>query len=168
MHNYSSVTNPSAVDKVEENILQEIASGNYVEVNDKPLIISALGAVPKPDSDDIRIIHDCSMPPGRGVNSYIEIEKQRFETLDDAVHSVKRGYFLAKVDLRHAYRSIPVHPNNYQALGLKWKFKGATATSYFVDTRLPFGGSSAPGICHRITQAVKGMKKRRGFHVIVI
>ena len=80
----------------------------------KPTIISALGAVPKPDSDDLRLIHDCSMPPKLGVNSYIDIEKQKFQTVDDAVQSIQRGYYLAKVDLRHAYRFVPVHPSNYR------------------------------------------------------
>ena len=59
------------------------------------------------------------MPPGQGVNSYIEIEKQKFQTLDDAVKLIKQGYYMAKIDLRHAYRSVPVHPSNYNALGLK-------------------------------------------------
>ena len=133
----------------------------------KPVIISALGAIPKADSEDLRLIHDCSMPPGRGVNSYIDIDKQKFSTIDDAVRSIEHGYFLAKVDLRHAYRSVPVHPSNYKALGLKWRFKGSRCFTYFVDTRLPFGGRSAPGIFHRLTQAVYRMMKRRGFVVIV-
>ena len=167
MHNYFSTTNPDAVEKVEEALLSEIAAGNYVPVNHKPTIVSALGAVPKPDSDELRLIHDCSMPPKLGVNSYINIEKQKFQTVDDAVKVVKRGYFLAKVDLRHAYRSVPVHPSNYKALGLKWRFKGTRVFSYFVDTRIPFGGRSAPGIFHRLTQAVRRMMERRGFLVIV-
>ena len=74
---------------------------------------------------------------------------------------------MAKVDLRHAYRSVPVHPANFKALGLKWRFKGRQAFTYLVDTRLPFGGRSAPGIFHRLTQAVRRMMKRRGFLVIV-
>ena len=133
----------------------------------KPTIISALGAVPKPDSDDLRLIHDCSMPPKLGVNSYIDIEKQKFQTVDDAVQSIQRGYYLAKVDLRHAYRSVPVHPSNYKALGLTWRFKGNRSFTYLVNTRLPFGGRSAPGIFHRLTQAVRHMMKWRGFLVIV-
>jgi len=64
------------------------------------------------------------MPPGKGVNSYIEIEKQSFQTLDDAAKLIGKSFFIAKVDLRRAYRSVPVHPSNYQALGLKWRFQG--------------------------------------------
>ena len=167
MHNYFSTTNPDAADKVEETLLSEITAGNYKPVAGKPTIVSALGAVPKPDSNDLRLIHDCSMPPKLGVNSYINIEKQKFQTVDDAVKSIKRGYFLAKVDLRHAYRSVPVHPSNYKALGLKWQFKGALSHTYLVDTRLPFGGRSAPGIFHRLTQSVQRMMERRGYIVVV-
>ena len=59
MNNYNSVLNPEAVDKVEATIIEEIADGNYVVSPTKPIIVSALGAVPKPDSDELRIIHDC-------------------------------------------------------------------------------------------------------------
>ena len=81
--------------------------------------------------------------------------------------SICRGYFLAKVDLRHTYRSVPVHPSNFKALGLRWKFKGHSHFTYLVDTRLPFGGCSAPGIFYRLTQAIRRMMACRGFIVIV-
>jgi len=168
MHNYHSTTNPGAHASVEAVIRQEIADGNYVPVSFKPVIVSALGAVPKADSQELRLIHDCSMPCSQGVNSYINITKEKFQTVDDAVSLIGNNYFLAKVDLRHAYRSIPVHPANYPALGLKWKFKGDSSFSYLVDTRLPFGASSAPGIFHRITQAVKRMMARRGHSSLVV
>lgn len=154
MNNYSSAVNPLARSRVEATILEEVAAGNYVICPQKPTIVSAIGAVPKPDSLELRLIHDCSMPPGKGVNTYIDIEKQRFQTIDDAMQVIKHGYYLAKVDLRHAYRSVPVHPANYPALGLKWRFSGDSFHTFLIDTRLPFGGRSAPGIFHRLTQSV--------------
>ncbi|XP_057307364.1 uncharacterized protein LOC130645393 [Hydractinia symbiolongicarpus] len=108
------------------------------------------------------------MPVGKGVNTYIDIEKQKFQTIDDACAMIKQGYFMAKVDLRHAYRSVPVHPSNYAALGLKWRFSGSTQYSYLVDTRLPFGGRSAPGIFHRLTQSVRRMMLRQGFPLVIV
>lgn len=168
MHNYFSSVNPTASSQVEKVLREEIAAGNYVISATKPLIVSALSAIPKPDTSEIRLIHDCSMPPGNGVNSYIDIERQKFQTLDEAARLLKPGYFMAKVDLRHAYRSVPVHPSNWPALGLKWKFKGDKNFTYLVDTRLPFGGKSAPGIFHRLTQAVRRMMARRGFSLMVV
>ena len=167
MHNYNSAVNPQARQKVETAIKEELTAGNYVICSAKPTIVSALGAVPKPDSDEIRLIHDCSMPPRLGVNSYIEIDKQHFSTIDDAVKLITPNCFIAKIDLRHAYRSVPVHPSNYKALGLKWLFSSASSFTYMVDTRLPFGSRSAPGIFHRITQSVRRMMENRGYTVIV-
>ena len=135
----------------------------------KPTLVSALGAVPKPDSDELRLIHDCSMPPSKGVNSYVpNIDKLRFQTIDDAIKLLDEGYFLAKIDLCHAYRSVPIHPQNYAAMGPKWIFEGDLVPTYFIDTRLPFGRQRAPGIFHRLTQSVRHTMLRRGFLGIVV
>ena len=148
--------------------MEELAAGNYRIVQSKPTIVSALGAVPKPDSDDLRIIHDCSMPQGRGVNSFIDIEKQKFQTLDDATKLIGKDFYIAKVDLRRAYRSVPVHPTNFPALGLKWRFNDDRRSTYLIDTRLPFGARSAPGIFHRITQSVRRMMLKKGISGVVV
>lgn len=37
-----------------------------------------------------------------------------------------------------------------------------------MDTRLPFGGKSAPSIFHRITQSIRRMMSRRGFHNVIV
>jgi len=167
MSNYHSTTSPDKHASVEAIIRQEIAAGNFLVTSQKPTIISALGAVPKADSSELRLIHDCSMPHGRGVNSYIQIEKQHFQTLDDAVACISKGSYLAKIDLRHAYRSIPVHPSNHHALGLKWSFSlSASTPTYFIDTCLSFESSSSPGIFHRITQSIRRMMARRGDTVV--
>ena len=167
-NNYHSATNPLVREKVESTIQAEISEGNYKVSSVKPLIISALGSVQKPDSSDIRLIHDCSMPKGKGLNSYITFEHHKFSTIDDAVKLTKPGYFLAKIDLHHAYRSIPLHPSSYRATGLKWKFSNHSHFTYLFDTRLPFGASSSPSIFHRVTQSVKRMMHRRGFHGILV
>ena len=74
----------------------------------------------------------------------------------------------AKIDLRHTYRSVHIHPDNYEATGLKWRFGDSRHFTYFVDTRLPYGGRRAPGIFNRLTQAVKCMMARRGYRAIVV
>eukprot|EP00111_Clytia_hemisphaerica_P008204 TCONS_00023895-protein len=112
MDNYNSAIDQGSKAKVEATILGELAAGNYIIATEKPVIVSALGAVQKPDSEDLRLIHDCSMPHGMGVNSYIDIEKQPFQILDDACRLIGKDFFIAKIDLRHAYRSVPVHPSN--------------------------------------------------------
>ena len=167
MNNYKSAT-VAHKEKVEETIRKEIAKGNYQLVHDKPTIVSAIGAVPKPDSDDVRLIHDCSMPQGQGVNDYICPEKFSFQTLDDALKLVKPDSYMAKIDLSSAYRSVNVHPSSYQALGLKWKFQGDDTYKYMFDTKLCFGAKNAPEIFHRLTQSVKRMMAKRGFPNLVV
>ncbi len=53
---------------VENQIDREMAEGNYKAVDDKPIIFSAQGPVPK--RRDIRLIHDCRHPVGAAVNDY--------------------------------------------------------------------------------------------------
>lgn len=168
MNNYKSATNSINRHKVEQTIRDEIAEGNYVITNDKPTIISALGAIPKPDSDEVRLIHDCSRPQGSAVNDYIITKSFKFQTLDDAIKLLQPHYYMAKIDLRHAYRSVPIHPDNYKATGLKWRFSGHTHDTYMYDTRLPFGAKSSPAIFHRITQSVRRMMERKGFPDVVV
>ena len=80
MHNYKSSTDSIVRDKVEE-----------VIVKDKPVIVSALGAIPKSGSLGVRLIHDCNMSKGKGFNMYSEINHFKFQTLDDATARLLYG-----------------------------------------------------------------------------
>ena len=119
MNNYKSTTAPAVRDQVEATVLEEIQEGNYIVTDKKPTIISALGAIPKPDSSEVRLIHDCSMPAAKGLNVYADIDHFSFQKLEDATKLLEPGYFMSKVDICHAYRSIPIHRDNYRATGLK-------------------------------------------------
>ena len=88
-------------------------------VDKKPTITSALKPVLKPDSNEIRLIRDCSQPKGSALSDYAEIDSFKFQSLDDAIALLREGYYMAKIDLCHAYRTVHIHPNNYQATGLK-------------------------------------------------
>ncbi|XP_073230232.1 uncharacterized protein [Porites lutea] len=70
-NNYKSATSAVHKPKVEQTMLGELSDGNYVVTDIKPTIIRVLGAIPKPDSSDVRLIHDCSRPPGWALNDYI-------------------------------------------------------------------------------------------------
>ena len=142
LENYKSATNEHNFSKVEKQIIAEVRAGRYQVSVEKSKLISALGAVPQKDSADVRIIHDCSRPAGFAVNDYAApSEKQSFQTLDDALALIKPGYFMAKINLKQAYRSVRVHPAEYDVLGLKWSFSSNSEKSftYMHDTRLPFG-----------------------------
>ena len=161
--NYKSATSADVKAAVEQTILSKISEGNYVITESKPTIVSALGAIPKPNSSEVRLIHDCSRPHGQALNDYISTHSFKFQTLDDAIALLKPNYFMAKIDLRHAYHSVAIHPSNFAATGLQWCFNGDDHPTYFYDTRLPFGAKSSPEIFHGLTQSVCRMMVRPGF-----
>ena len=119
-----------------------------------PTTVSALGAIPRPDYDGIRLIHDCSQPEGNGLSTYAEIDKFSFQSLEDAITLPGPHYYMEKINLRNAYRTIPIHKSNFQATGLKWKFRNSHTFAYFMDTRLPFGGCRVPKIISTINNEI--------------
>lgn len=164
MDNYASTSQNK--EAVEKQILTEISEGRYVKTPHKPQLISALGAIPKPDGG-IRLIHDCSQPQGKALNDYVQEKWDiKYQTVKSALPHIKPGYYMAKVDLKSAYRSVGILPSQTQYTGLKWKFSGESEYTYLYDSALPFGARKSPGIFHRLTQSVTRMMKRRGFTVI--
>ena len=97
-----------------------------IVTNAKPTIVSALGAIPKPDSDKIRLIHDCSRPQHSNVNFYSDTKQHySYVTVDKAVSLIKSNAYLAKIVLKSAYRHVPLHPSNYTATALAWRTRRA-------------------------------------------
>ena len=153
-------------DQASKQILHEIGMGNYEVVSEPPDIVSPLGVIAKPDGG-VRLIHDCSMPPGKAVNDYsTEDWHQKFSRVDDAAALVTEGCFMAKVDIQSAYRHVRISKHSQRVTGLKWQFGDKTV--YLKDTKLCFGSRLAPGIFHRLTQAVKRMLKRKGLSATVV
>ena len=133
----------------------------------KPTIVSALGAILKPNNKDVRLIHDCSRPIGLGLNSYATLpEKMRYQTVQEACELLDSHGYMAKVDLKSAYRSVALHPSQYEYTGLKWTFTGDNHPTYIIDKRLCFGARLSPGHFNRLTQAVCRMMKRCGYKTI--
>jgi hypothetical protein len=163
-HKSASPGSPSFAE-ADKQVRQEIANGNYILAESPPTIVSPLGAIPKADGG-VRLIHDCSRPAGKAVNDYAgEVDRQKFQSVDDAARLVGRGYYMAKVDLKSAYRSVGISTHSQSVTGLKWIIDGTT--KYFYDSKLPFGSKLAPGIFHRLSQAMRRMLARQGIFNIV-
>jgi hypothetical protein len=148
--------------QVEAEVVMQLNVGNYVIASQKPTVISALGAIPKADGS-VRLIHDGSRPVGGAMNDYSTPDSVKFQSLQDACTLAKPNYYMAKIDLQAAYRSVPIHPDDYAATGLQWTFKNAKEPVYLFDTRLPFGSNKGPAIFHRLSQAIRRCMVRRGF-----
>ena len=165
--NYKSATSSNLRNKVEKQIREEISKGNYVVTQAKPIIVSALRAIPKPHTDKIRLIHDCSRPQHSNVNSYATTQHFSYVTVEQAVSKIKQNAYLAKIDLKSAYRHVPIHPSNYCTTGLVWQFEGDNQVTYLYDNKLSFGASKSLEVFHRFTQSVTRMMARQGFNTIL-
>ena len=99
-----------------EQVQKEIEMGHYEVLSDPPTIISPIGVIPKPDGG-VRLIHDCSRPTGLALNDYCTSEwKQKFSTVDEAAKLVTKVCFMAKVDLKQAYRSVSLSHHSTRAV----------------------------------------------------
>ena len=63
---------------------------------------------------------------------------------------------MAKLDLREAYRAVPVHPSDQRLLGFQWR------GTYFIDRVQPFGLRSAPKFFSALTDAMMWVMHERG------
>ena len=158
------------IDLLQRKILAEICEVNYQF--GKQNVISALGAIPKPNSSEVRLIRDAFRPYTKSLNSYAKLvqDATHYVSLDQVVvGKLQPKGWLAKVDLWHAYRCVPISPSNYCVTGLKWKFTGSKHYKYFYDTRLLFGAQRSPGIFQRITESVTCMLvHRRGYKSVFV
>ena len=127
--------------QVTEAIVKELSRGHIAGPFLAPplenLHCSPLDAVPKNDNTWHLILH-LSSPHGQSVNEYISKDdfSVKFTKFDDAVDMVSRlgkGALMAKIDIKHAFRLLPVHSNDWDLLGTCW------VGLYFVELRLPFG-----------------------------
>ena len=113
---------------------------------------SPLGAVAKKDGSH-RIILDLSSPRGSSINEGISSTQYsvKYSSFDDAVELVSSlgpNSFMAKLDIKHAFRLCPVHPEDWPLLGFMWNNR------FFFDTRLPFGSRSSPYIFNQFANAL--------------
>ena len=138
----SALDNPT---KVSEAIVKELEhkhiAGPFEVPPIHPLHCSPLGAVPK-KHQSWRLILDLSSPKGKSVNEHISREDYSvtFTKFDDAVYLVKKagkGELMAKLDIKHAFRIVPVYPDDWDLLGTCWQGQ------FYVELHLPFGCRSS-------------------------
>ena len=88
-----------------------------------------------------------------------ELSSVSYISVDNVVaHILKlgRGALLAKMDIKQAYRNVPVSPEDRLLPGMCWEGK------VYVDTALPFGLRSAPLIFIALAEALLWIMRQRG------
>ena len=154
----------SQPDIVTSKINKERAAGRIVgPFNSPPFPLfrcSPLGIVPKKDPSEFRLIHHLSYPRGSSVNDCIpaEFSSVHYASIKDAISIIKKtgaGCFMAKTDVKSAFRIMPIHPNDYSLLGMKWQ------NLYYFDRCLPMGCSSSCAIFEAFSTSLEWLAMHR-------
>ena len=127
-------------------------AGPFQEQPCHPFRSAGIGIIPKKSGGHRLIVH-LSAPDGMSINDGIHEEQfsLQYITVDDVVAQViKHGKdaLMFKVDIKHAFRIVPVHPEDWPLLGMVWDGQ------YYVDKVLPFGLRSSPAIFNHLAEAL--------------
>ena len=158
---------PDLVDKALE---KEVAAGRMLGPLEvlpfSDFQINPIGLVPKKTPGEYRMISNLSSPKGGSVNDGIaeEFIHVSYSSLEDAIRSICRcgpSPFLAKLDIKHAFRLIPIRPSQYHLLCMRWRNK------FFVDRCLPMGARSSAFIFEMFSSAIHFIAKRAGIEWLI-
>lgn len=117
--------------------------------------ISRFGIIPKcSQPGKWHLILDLSFPALYSVNDGIDPElcSMSYTSVDHAakiIASLGHNTLLAKIDIAHAYRNVPIHPQDRSLLGMQWD------GTIYVDSVLPFGLRLAPKIFPSISDSLE-------------
>ena len=92
-----------------------------------------------------RLIMDLSQPNGFSINEGISKDEftviyTHFDAATDLVKHQGQHCNMSKIDIKHAFRLLPVKPSQWILLGVTW------LEQFFVNTHLPFSLRSSPCI----------------------
>ena len=138
-NHHSASTMPDLIlRKLEEEIRLGRVAGPFPEPPLQNLTVSPIGLVPKSVPGEFRLIFDLSFPEGNSVNSGIHpddatVSYTRFDEITRLVRQEGPGSFLIKVDIKSAFRLLPIHPEDFDLLGMCYQGQ------FFIDKCLPFG-----------------------------
>ncbi len=155
--------------QIREEVLKDVKAGSKRGPFKRPPFgdfrCSPVAAVPKGTSD-IRLIHNLSAPRGRSVNDgipddFAATDYDRFDSAVDMVRKVGRGAWMAKVDLKAAFKHILVRPDQWHLLGLHLDSPEGER-EFFFDATLPFGLRSSPKLFNEFTKIIRWLARQIG------
>lgn len=161
----SSDENPEVIDKY---IGKQTCEGNIFgpfSVSLAPDVhLNRFGTIPKKQGG-WRLITDLSYPEGKSINDAIDPELcslsyVKVEQIARTALTLGKNALLAKIDIKSAFRLVPIHPADRKWLGMQWK------DFIYVDGMLPFGLRSAPKLFNSIADALEWCACQEGIEYI--
>jgi len=153
---YSSVVKQ----KIDKEIQTGRVAGPFDHVPIANLQISPIGIVPKKSPGDYRLIHHLSYPIGSSINDFIDpkICSVKYTEFDEAVFMIQdlgKNCWLFKMDIKSAFRLLPIHPCDFELLGFSFNEK------YYFDKCAAFGCSISPKLFETFSTFLEHVIKAR-------
>ena len=145
------VFNAQQHDIVHNEIQSLLLKGVLKESHSEPgEFVSSLFLRPKSDGSFSMILNL------KQFNESVEYHHFKMDTLETVTRMIKPGCFMASVDLKDAYCTVPIHPDHQKYL--KFMFNG----TLYQYTRLPNGLSNAPHIFTKLLRPVYSTLHNKG------
>lgn len=125
-----------------EFIEEQLQLGFIEEWTTPPAVVSPIFMIPKKEGG-WRVIIDL-----RYVNQFQRPGRFKMEGIEQVKEVVRRGDFLVKGDLKHAFHHIPIREEHQKYLGFE------VEGTFYVYRTLPMGSSSSPMILTKILRPV--------------
>jgi hypothetical protein len=133
-----------------------IGKGAVVETQEAGGFISRYFLVPKKGPNEWRPI--INLKP---LNQFIQYRHFKMEGFVTVRHTIRKGDFMAKVDLTDAYFTIPIFQEHRKFLRFRWKNRTLEYTC------LPFGLSSSPWVFTKLLRVAVAYLRRLGIKLVI-
>ena len=163
----SAVEHPTVID----NYLHELSlgriSGPYSPLICPDVHINRFGVIPKNHQQDKwQLITDLSHPSGSSVNDGIpsQLCTLTYVTIDDAILNILksgRNTMLVKIDIKSAFRLLPVHSTDRHLLGMRWR------DQIYIDHCIPFSLRSTPKLFNILTDLLAWVAQNAGVSYLI-
>jgi len=120
-----------------------------------PTVVSPLGVVPKPHSDNLRLIVNM-----RYVNEHLVKRVFKLEGLSNIADMASKGDYSISYDLTSGYCDVALHLDSRRFVGFKWEGR------YYQYNCLPFGLSTTPWVFSKIIRELVMFWRSRGINIL--
>lgn len=117
--------------------------------------VSTIFVVPKPSGGFRPVIN---LKP---LNRHVVYRHFKMEGMETVRDLLRQGDFMAKIDLKDAFLSVPVHPDDRCLLRFKWR------DVLYGFSAMPFGLSSAPWAFTKLMKPILGFLRERGIRLVI-
>ena len=163
-----ATSHPEVVDTyIKDELALNRVFGPYSRHQCPSVQISRFGVIPKSHQPNKwRLIIDLSHPQCHSINDNIPkpLCSLSYITVDDAINTIM-GFgphtLLAKVDIKSAFRLLPVHPADRHLLAMEWDNR------IYIDGCLPFGLRSAPKLFNILADLLCWIAQQHGISQIL-